>query len=92
MTWICGIGQEGNMLMQTGLSWKPEMLEFCKGYKAGVIFEDMPCEGCKLCTRMQEKWGKCEEDVDYVVPLVLRRVQHLVGQVGGGSNLVGVYT
>ena len=30
--------------------------------------------GCRFCVRMQDKWGKFEEEVDNVVPLVVREI------------------
>ena len=30
--------------------------------------------GCRFCVRMQDKWGKFEEEVDNVVPLAVREV------------------
>ena len=30
--------------------------------------------GCRFCVRMQDKWGKFEEEVDDVVPLVVREI------------------
>ena len=45
------------------------MVELCRGYKAGVKIEELPCGGCRFCGRMQDKWGKFEEEVDDVVPL-----------------------
>ena len=30
--------------------------------------------GCRFCVRMQDKWGKFEEEVDDVVPLAVREV------------------
>ena len=56
-----------------GMSWLPDMVELCRGYKAGVKIEELPCGGCRFCVRMQDKWGKFEE-VDDVVPLVVREV------------------
>ena len=30
--------------------------------------------GCHFCVRMQDTWGKFEEEVDDVVPLVVREI------------------
>ena len=49
-------------------------MELCRGYKAGVKIEELPCGGCRFCVRMQDKWGKFEEEVDDVVPLAVREV------------------
>ena len=57
-----------------GMSRLPDMVELCRGYKAGVKIEELPCGGCRFCGRMQDKWGKFEEEVDDVVPLAVREV------------------
>ena len=57
-----------------GMSRLPDMVELCRGYKAGVKIEELPCGGCRFCVRMQDKWGKFEEEVDDVVPLAVREV------------------
>ena len=33
-------------------------------------FADLPCGGCKYCTRAHEKWQDFEEEVDHVTTLV----------------------
>ena len=43
-----------------GMSHLPDMVELCKGYKAGVKKEELPCGGCRFCVRMQDKSGKFE--------------------------------
>ena len=57
-----------------GMSRLPDMVELCRGYKAGVKIEELPCGGCRFCGRMQDKWGRFEEEVDDVVPLAVREV------------------
>ena len=57
-----------------GMSRLPDMVELCKGYKAGVKIEELPCGGCRFCVMMQDKCGKFEEEVDDVVPLTVREV------------------
>ena len=55
------------------LSQIPEE-EFCNCYEAGVYLDDLPCGGCKYCTRMHTNWSRFERDVDDVVPLAIRTV------------------
>ena len=50
------------------LSRKPE-IDFCGQYKAGIDLEDLPCGGCKYCTKAHSQWRGFEEQVDDVVPL-----------------------
>lgn len=57
-----------------GLSRIPDDLVACNDYKAGVNLEDLPCGGCAFCTRARRQWGTFEEDVDFVVPLAIRRL------------------
>ena len=42
--------------------------------KQGVHLADLPCGGCKFCTRVHENWKHSENDVDDVVPLAIRTV------------------
>ena len=63
-----------------GMSRLPDMVELCRGYKAGVKIEELPCGGCRFCVRMQDKWGKFEEEVDDVVPLAVREVSLKPGE------------
>ena len=51
------------------MSRLPDMVALCRGYKAGVKIEELPYGGSRFCVRMQDKWGKFEEEVDDVVPL-----------------------
>ena len=57
-----------------GISRLPDMGESCRGYKAGVKNKRVTMWGCRFCVRMQDKWGKNEEEVDDVVPLAVREV------------------
>ena len=59
-----------------GLSRIPEE-GFCNCYQAGVNLADLPCAGCKYCTRVHESWKCFESDV---VPLAIRTV-HLADDV-----------
>jgi transposase InsO family protein len=62
--------QHGNA---DGLSRRPAGIPQCNCYEAGVHLEDLPCGGCKYCTRLHGEWHRFEEDVDDVVPLAVRR-------------------
>ena len=57
-----------------GMSRIPDDVQFCDCYKAGSEPETLPCGGCKYCTRAHNQWSRFEEDVDYVVPLAVKRV------------------
>ena len=28
----------------------PDMVELCRGYKAGIKIEELPCVGCRFCS------------------------------------------
>ena len=55
-----------------GLSRIPDETSFCNCYQAGVDLADLPCQGCKFCTRAHQQWSRFESDVDDVVPLAVR--------------------
>ncbi|CAG2193490.1 unnamed protein product [Mytilus edulis] len=59
---------------QNALSRIPDETENCFNYKAGIDIDSLPCGGCKFCRRAQEQWKTFEEDIDYVTPLAVRRV------------------
>ena len=61
------------------LSWIPEE-EYCNCYEAGIYLDDLPCGGCKFCTKMHVNWSRFEKDVDDVVPLAIRPVRVLDGE------------
>jgi predicted aspartyl protease len=44
--------------------------EGCMDFRAGVRLGELPCGGCKYCTRAQDNWGAFLENVDDAVPLV----------------------
>ena len=60
------------------LSRIPDELEYCPNYQSGVALSKLPCYSaenpCKFCTRAEDKWSHFDEDVDYVVPLSVRKV------------------
>ncbi|VDI47034.1 Hypothetical predicted protein [Mytilus galloprovincialis] len=57
-----------------GLSRKPDDIEACRNYRPDVNLEELPCGGCKFCTRARQQWQTFEEEVDFVVPLTIRRL------------------
>ncbi|CAG2207208.1 unnamed protein product [Mytilus edulis] len=57
-----------------GLSRIPDDIEACRNYRPDVILEELPCGGCKFCTRARQQWQTFEEEVDFVVPLTIRRL------------------
>ena len=48
--------------------------DYCNCYEVGVHLADLPCGGCKFCTRVHGNWKCFESDVDDVVPLAIRTV------------------
>ena len=48
-----------------------EIVDECKRYSTHVPLADLPCGGCKYCTRAHEKWQDFAEKVDDVIPLIL---------------------
>ena len=60
------------------MSRLPDMGVLCRGYKTGVKIEVTMWE-CRFCARMQDKWGKLEEEVDDVVPLAVREISLKLG-------------
>ena len=56
------------------LSRIPEELDQCSCYEAGRDVTSLPCGGCPYCRKLHSQWDKFEKEVDYVVPLVVRRV------------------
>ena len=56
------------------LSRLPGEKILCSEYKSNIDLEHLPCGGCTYCRRVQNKWKEFEEDVDYVVPLSVRRI------------------
>ena len=61
------------------LSRIPDPLGYCPNYRAGTILSQLPCYSqfnpCKFCTRAEATWTHFEEDVDYVVPLTVRKIE-----------------
>jgi len=75
--------QHGNA---DGLSRIPDELEPCHAYHSEIKLEDLPCGGCKFCTRAREQWSTFEQDVDFVVPLTIRRIEK--GSLTTDSNWI----
>lgn len=42
----------------------------CGAFSAGITPDDLPCGGCKYCTKAYENWGSFMKDVDEAIPLV----------------------
>ena len=40
----------------------------------GVDVTSLPCGGCKFCEKVHKQWSTFEEEVDGVVPLVVKQV------------------
>jgi len=57
-----------------GLSRIPDDLNTCNDYKPGVDLKNLPCGGCDFCTRARQQWETFEEDVDFVIPLTIRKL------------------
>ena len=57
-----------------GLSRPPDPYECCDCYRAGLSLDQLPCQGCKYCTRAHEQWSRFEDDVDDVIPLAVRTI------------------
>ncbi len=57
-----------------GLSRIPEELDSCNCYEAGKDVNSLPCGGCPYCIKLHMQWSRFEEEVDYVVPLVVRQL------------------
>lgn len=51
------------------LSRIPDSLAPCSAYIAGIRPVDLPCGGCRYCTRADIQWAKFAEDVDDAVNL-----------------------
>ena len=56
------------------LSRIPDDTNYCNCYQAGVNPKDLPCQGCKYCTRAQQQWSRFEEEVDDVIPLAVCQI------------------
>ena len=72
------------------LSRIPETEGYCPNYRAGVSLAAFPCYSrlnpCKFCTRTEARWARFEDEVDYVVPFSVRRIQV---DVPSGVQIIG---
>lgn len=75
--------QHGNA---DGLCRIPDELEPCHAYHSEIKLEDLPCGDCKFCTRAREQLSTFEQDVDFVVPLTIRRIEK--GSLTTDSNWI----
>ena len=57
-----------------GLSRIPDPLVQCNYYSYGCDVQDFPCGGCKYCVRANEQWDMFHDEVDDIVPLVVRQI------------------
>ena len=63
-----------------GMSRIPDSLECCSCYEAGKELDQLPCGGCKSCSRAHNQWSRFYEDVDDV-PLAVRAVSLVGGSI-----------
>lgn len=56
------------------LSSIPNECDDCTQYRSDVPLQDLPCEGCKYCKKVQCQWKIFEENIDYFIPLAIRAV------------------
>ena len=59
-----------------GQSRIPDPLVQCKYYSYGCDGEYLPCGGYKYCVRENEQWDRFHDEVDNIVPLVVRQISH----------------
>ncbi|VDI09313.1 Hypothetical predicted protein [Mytilus galloprovincialis] len=71
----------GKLVSADGVSVNPENIQAVSSWpipknkkEAGIDINSLPCGGCKFCRRAQEQWKTFEDDIDYVTPLAVRRV------------------
>jgi len=57
-----------------GLSRMADPLATCPEYQPLITLKQLPCGGCKFCTRARSQWETFENDVDYVQPISVRRL------------------
>ena len=55
------------------LSRIPDHLEYCPNYD-GTDVTELPCGGCKYCTRAHTTWSRFDNEVDDVIPLASKTV------------------
>ena len=57
------------------LSRIPNDAANCNCYFAGCVVENLPCGGCKHCSRIHKQWQQFEDDVNDVIPLAVRQIK-----------------
>ncbi|CAG2233875.1 unnamed protein product [Mytilus edulis] len=61
----------GSAYMST-LDMAADTLNECNSYLPSIPLNNLPCGGCKYCTRARSQWSTFEEEVDFVKPLTVR--------------------
>ena len=56
------------------LSRIPDSIKYCGNYINNVDVSNFPCYPCTLCSRAHNQWLRFFDDVDYVVPLSIRKI------------------
>ena len=71
-----------------------DTLRSCDCYRAGADLGDLPCGGCRYCTRAHHQWSRFLDDVDDVVPLAVMSIDVQLNSPNdsGSSNWVEGYT
>ena len=57
------------------LSRIPDSVEYCGNYTNNVDVSNLPCHPCTFCSRAHNQWSRFFDDVDYVVPLSIRKIK-----------------
>ena len=57
------------------LSRIPDSIEYCGNYTNNVDVPNLPCHPCTFCSRAHNQWSRFFNDVDYVVPLSIRKIK-----------------
>ena len=57
------------------LSRIPDSVDYCVNYTNNIDINQLPCFPCKFCARAHEQWSRFFDDVDYVVPLSIRKIK-----------------
>ena len=56
------------------LSPTRDHLKECDCYRAGCKVEELPCGSCKYCRPAHQQWARFNEDIDDVIPLLVRSI------------------
>ena len=48
----------------------------CNYYSYGCDIQDLPCGDCKYCVRVNEQCDRFHDEVDDIVPLVVRKISN----------------